>query len=99
MMKAPVTIAKMTSTEFNNKYEAWLERGHYGLDIDEPAVVEYLDGLFEELTKREGFSYAQIKFKLDGTRAYTSLSFEDNKEIEQEILRIVRNETGRSFGI
>ena len=28
----------MTSTEFNEKYSAYLEEGHYGLDIDIPEV-------------------------------------------------------------
>lgn len=62
-----------TTTEFNKKYEAFLEKGHYGLDIQIPSVIEYLDTVFEELTKIEGFSYSQIKLKFRSARVYTNL--------------------------
>jgi hypothetical protein len=61
----------MTLDEFNTKYAQWLEEGHYGLDIDNPAVIEFLDELFEDyLTKIEGFFYTQIKLKYDYSRFY-----------------------------
>ena len=61
----------MTVAEFNTKYAQWLQKGHYGLDINHPAVVEFLDELFEDyLTKIEGFLYTQIKFKYDYSRFY-----------------------------
>lgn len=41
----------MKATEFNKKYEDFLEEGHYGLDIENPSVIEYLDKIFEGLTK------------------------------------------------
>jgi hypothetical protein len=49
--------------EFNNKYKDYLEKGHYGLAIDIPAVIEYLDKEFQELIKIPGFQYSQIKTK------------------------------------
>ena len=36
----------MTSTEFNEKYKDYKERGFYGLDFDIPIVTDYLDKEF-----------------------------------------------------
>ena len=35
----------MTVNEFNKKYKDYLEEGHYGLDINIPSVVNYLDSI------------------------------------------------------
>lgn len=61
------------ASEFNNKYSSYLEEGHYGLDIDDEYTVQYLDKIFEELTKIEGFKYKQIKLKFNSCRFYTNL--------------------------
>ena len=37
----------MTVEEFNTKYKAYLEEGHYGLVINIQMVIDYLDNLFE----------------------------------------------------
>jgi len=63
----------MTAKEFNQKYSAYLEDKHYGLNIHIPEVIEYLDKIFEGLVKIEGFKYYQIKEKYDSTRFYTNL--------------------------
>ncbi len=42
----------MLDKDFNTKYAQYLEQGHYGLDINEASVAEFLDDLFEShLTK------------------------------------------------
>ena len=53
----------MTSTEFNEKYSAYLEEGHYGLDIDIPEATDFLDKAFQDLIKLPEFKYSQIKSK------------------------------------
>lgn len=63
----------MTTEEFNEKYKDYLEEGHYGLDISYPAVVEYLDKIFQDLIKIPGFKYSQIKLKFNSSRFYTNL--------------------------
>ena len=64
----------MTEEEFNQKYLAYLEDGHYGLDLYIPEVIEYLDKVFEGLVKIEGFQYSQIKEKFGSSRFYTNLN-------------------------
>jgi hypothetical protein len=63
----------MTSTEFNEKYSAYLEEGHYGLDIDIPEATDFLDKSFQDLIKIPGFQYSQIKSKYNSSRFYTNL--------------------------
>lgn len=63
----------MTTEKFNEKYKDYLEEGHYGLDIDYPAVVEYLDKTFQDLIKIPEFKYSQIKLKFNSSRFYTNL--------------------------
>lgn len=80
----------MTATEFNEKYNEYLEEGHYGLDIDNTSVVEYLDKIFEGLIKIPGFQYSQIKMKWDSCRFYSTLSQilpEIGSKIDREIER------------
>ena len=64
----------MTAEEFNEKYRAYLEDRHYGLDLYIPEVIEYLDRVFEGLVKIEGFEYSQIKAKFDSARFYSNLN-------------------------
>lgn len=63
----------MTTGEFNQKYRAYLEDRHYGLDLYIPEVIEYLDKVFEGLVKIEGFQYSQIKEKFGSSRFYSNL--------------------------
>lgn len=69
----------MTTTEFNQKYIRYLEPGHYGLAIEDPLVINYLDFEFaKEIKQHASFSYAQVKTKFGSARCYTS-SDKDSK--------------------
>jgi hypothetical protein len=76
----------MTAEQFNKKYEKWLESGHYGLDIYDEAVVNYLDEKFQELTKNPHFSFSQIKTKFNWACFYADgVTGEQRSEIEHKI--------------
>ena len=77
----------MTAEEFNKKYISYLEEGHYGLDIDHPEVIEYLDREFDnEIEKNSEFQFSQIKMKFGSSRVYTTS--DKSSEWEAEIDRI-----------
>ena len=79
----------MTAEEFNKKYSAYLEERFYGLDIDHPEVVDYLDKEFErEIEKNPEFQFSQIKMKFGSSRVYTTS--DKSSEWEDEIDRIFR---------
>ena len=74
----------MTAEEFNKKYSAYLEERFYGLDIDHPEVVDYLDKEFEkEIEKNPEFQFSQIKMKFGSSRVYTTS--DKSSEWETEI--------------
>jgi hypothetical protein len=88
-----------TNEEFNTKYQSYLEEMHYGMQIQVPAVLSYVDQIFQELTEIPGFKYQQIKTKFGLARVYTNL--EDimpfvgrliNQEIEEKINFILKVE-------
>jgi 5-bromo-4-chloroindolyl phosphate hydrolysis protein len=62
-----------TGKEFNAKYIDYLEESHYGMDINIPSVIAYVDQIFQDLIKIEGFKYQQIKTKFGLARVYTNL--------------------------
>jgi len=62
-----------TSDEFNEKYKDFLEEDNYGMDISIPAVLHYVDQVFQDLIKIDGFKYSQIKTKYGMARVYTNL--------------------------
>ena len=85
--------------EFNTKYKDYLEEGHYGIDIEVPAVLTYVDQIFNDLTQIPGFKYQQIKTKYGLARVYTNL--DDllpfvgriiNQELEEKISFILKVE-------
>ena len=81
----------MTTEEFDKKWEAYLEEGHYGLDINHPDVIEYLDQEFEKLSLIPGFSYSQIKEKFGMARVYLAFGFsEEALELENRIDEIFK---------
>jgi hypothetical protein len=91
----PLPIPKlksMTSFEFNKKYEDYLEEGHYGLAINIPSVVEFLDEIFSKvLIHLPDFKYSQIKLKFNSSRVYTNLKHSAmNYWIETEINNLVK---------
>ena len=78
-----------TAEEFNIKYKDYLEIGHYGLDLDNPEAIEYLDNEFQEFIKIPDFSYSQIKSKFSSFRFYNcGVSHEKTKEVEQKLKEI-----------
>jgi hypothetical protein len=88
-----------TSNEFNDKYKNYIEEGHYGMDIDEPSVLTYVDQIFNDLIQIPGFKYQQIKTKFGLARVYTNL--DDllpfvgriiNQELEEKINFILKVE-------
>ena len=88
-----------TNKEFNDKYNAYLEEGHYGMAIQVPAVLTYVDQIFNDLTEIPGFKYQQVKCKYGLARVYTNL--EDimpfvgrliNQELEEKINFILKVE-------
>ena len=85
-------IKSMTSFEFNKKYEAYLEEGHYGLAINIPSVVEFLDEIFSKvLIHLPDFKYSQIKLKFNNSRVYTTLKHSAMTYwIEKEINNLIK---------
>jgi len=82
----------MTIVEFNEKYNDWLEDGHYGLIIEDEEVIEFLDKIFQDLTKINGFSYAQIKMKFGSSRFYANgINQSLCSMIENRINKIMEN--------
>lgn len=78
-----------TIKEFNEKYKAFLEEGHYGLAIDNQNVITYLDEKFQEFIKVPGFTYSQIKIKFSSVRFYATNVPTSEVELKlQEILFI-----------
>jgi hypothetical protein len=87
----------MTINEFNQKYKDYLEEGHYGLDINIPSVIEYLDSIFDKgLINIPGFKYHQIKLKFNMARFYFDTDLPNTLEviisngIEEKINKLVK---------
>jgi hypothetical protein len=81
----------MTDEQFNDKYEQFLEKGHYGLDIGIPEFVEWLDQKFQEFIKVPGFSYSQIKAKFWMGRFYCKNLLDwQIKEVEDKITELCK---------
>jgi hypothetical protein len=81
----------MSAEEFNEKYKAYLEEGHYGLALSKPEAIEYLDKEFEEFIKLPNFSYSQIKSKFNEFRFYNiGVSF--NQKLPDNEGEYVENE-------
>lgn len=78
----------MTCDEFNEKWNKYLEDGFYGMAIEHPQVIEYLDKEFEKEVKiNTSFNYAQIKVKFGSSRVYAN---SDKTSVwEDEVNRLV----------
>ncbi len=88
-----------TNEEFNTKHASCLEEEHWGMQIQVPAVLTYVDQIFQDLTQIPGFKYQQIKTKFGLARVHTNL--EDimpfvgriiNQELEDKINFILKVE-------
>ena len=76
----------MTIKEFNEKYSAYLEERHYGLDFGGPEFVSWLDEKFQSFIQKPGFEFSQIKEKFGMGRFYCKgLTAEEIAEVEKEI--------------
>ncbi len=85
-----------TVFEFNGKYSNYLEKGHYGCDIDIIPIIEYLDQEFQEFVKIPEFKYIQIKSKFNSFRFYcTGLSRAKTDEVENNLKRIYDEYTNK----
>jgi hypothetical protein len=62
-----------TNEEFNDKYKDYIEEGHYGMSLEIPSVLAYVDQIFNDLIKIPGFKFSQIKTKYGLARVYTNL--------------------------
>ena len=76
-----------TNEEFNNKYQDYLEELQWGMQIQVPAVLTYVDQIFQDLTEIPGFKYQQIKTKFGLARVYTNL-----EDIMPFVGRIIQQE-------
>jgi len=83
-----VALFGMTSDEFNEKWNEYLEHGFYGMAIEHPQVIEYLDNEFtKEININPSFNYAQIKMKFGTSRVYAN---SDKTSVwEDEVNRLV----------
>lgn len=88
-----------TSKEFNEKYKEYIDEEHYGMDINEPSVLAYVDQIFNDLKEIPGFKYQQVKTKYGLARVYTNLDelmpFVGriiNQELEEKINFILKVE-------
>lgn len=81
----------MTAKEFNEKYGNFLEERHYGLAIDLPEIVDFLNEIFKDLVRIPGFSYSQIKLKFGQARFYADgISSDMTYMIEDRLNKIVK---------
>lgn len=81
----------MTTEQFNQKYNDYLEEGYYGLAIDNEQFIEWLDEKFQEYIKLPDFEYSQIKAKFGMGRFYCEgLSDEQIKEVENKITELCK---------
>jgi hypothetical protein len=79
----------MNSGQFNEKYKDFLEEGHYGLDLDKPEAIAYLDEKFQEFIKRPNFKYFQIKAKFDWFCFYAyGVTVPEILEVEEKLQEI-----------
>lgn len=77
------------SDAFNEKYKDFLEDGHYGLTLDLPEALEYLDREFQTLIKIPDFKYSQIKSKFNWFCFYAdNVPATKCYEIEQTLSKI-----------
>lgn len=49
-----------TTTEFNQKYIKSLQESYPGLVIEVPSLIQFLDYVFQDLTKIENFKFKEI---------------------------------------
>lgn len=86
----------MNATEFNKKYEYYIQEGHYGLAIDDSKVIEYLDKEFEQVINADpNFTFSQIKLKFGNCTIYSNCTNAKVLVWSREIEHILK--TGKHF--
>ncbi len=84
----------MDAIEFNQKWKSRLEEGHYGLDIDTPEIVNYVDTQFKVLDLLyPDFKYSQIKIKYGKARVYLS------GDVPQSVTTIIEEAIDKLLGL
>ena len=84
------------SDGFNEKYKDYLTEGHYGMSFDDEQVIDYLDGVFQEFIKREGFEYQQIKLKFGMARFYADMiSTDEMIAVESRINELLKDKVDK----
>ena len=75
-----------TIQKFDKKWGKHLEKGFYGMEINDPDVILYVDSMFELLNIIDNeFKYSQIKLKFGYSRVYLE------KIEHNEISKIIEN--------
>ena len=76
----------MNQEEFNDKYKDYLEKGFYGLAVENEEIIEYLDSIFPIIISfKPDFQYSQIKSKFNRIAFYTNLNFDTTNIIEKKL--------------
>lgn len=77
----------MTRDEFNDKWNEYLEEGHYGVDIGNALVIQYLDSEFKKETESNPlFKYFQVKLKFGMARVYTNSKMDSVWQTEIDMI-------------
>lgn len=77
----------MNATQFNEKWEAYLEDRHYGMSLCSEEAIDYLDKEFEkEIEINPNFSYSQIKTKFNDVRIYANSDNVDEWERQVKLI-------------
>jgi|AntDeeMinimDraft_5_1070356.scaffolds.fasta_scaffold12438_2 hypothetical protein len=82
----------MTLQEFNKKYSDYIEDGHYGLAINIPEVIDFLDKEMPKLIENnmQPFKFSQIKSKFGYARVYCNAQNAIIRHLENDIDKILK---------
>lgn len=80
----------MNKQEFNEKWSAHLEDGHYGLALSLPSAIAHLDREFTRLSQAyPAFTYSQIKSKFNWFCFYAEgIPTAEVLTVEKELARL-----------